>query len=145
MLEADRTAEELGRIIDDVLELTGLLRASGDQLASVAGQTRARWQLLKLVAHRDLTVSQAARRLDKSRQATQRVADLLAQDDALRYQPNPDHQRSPLLRLTPKGADILTRIEQASAQKAKRAAPDFTLTEITTARSVLRRIIESHR
>lgn len=63
-----------------------------------------------------------ARRLSLTRQSVQRVADALVESRLAGYAPNPDHRRSPLLRLTSAGSDVRKSVERLTGA----AAPDLT-------------------
>ena len=105
-----RSADALRQLVLEVFRLNGALLRHGATLTAPVGQTQARWQVIGAVAEATRTVPQIARRMGMSRQSVQRVADLLAKDGMLRLDPNPDHARSPLLRLTPKGARVKARL-----------------------------------
>lgn len=149
MLSMDeRVSAELARLVADVYELAGALRRHGEELAASAGQTQARWQLLSVVSDGAWTVPHAARRLGVSRQAVQRVADDLATDGLVRYAPNPHHQRSALLELTPRGAEKLAAINAAAHRWHSTIAVDLDRPALERTRDVLRqvrqRIAETH-
>jgi DNA-binding MarR family transcriptional regulator len=120
MTAADDAAHRTALLIADLYEAAGVMRRRGDRIASVAGQTQARWQLLSVVSEGTWTVAHAARRLGLSRQAVQRVADDLLTEGLLRTEPNPNHQRSPLIVLTDEGRTALHKIkEEAQAWDAQ--------------------------
>ena len=85
---------ELPLLIADLFEAAGAMRRRGDQIAAVAGQTQARWQVLSVLSDGHWTVPQVARRLGVSRQAVQRIVDELRNDGLVGLKPNPDHERS---------------------------------------------------
>jgi DNA-binding MarR family transcriptional regulator len=102
-------------MIADIYELAGLLRARGESVAATVGQTQARWQVLSAASSEPpLSVPQIARRLGVTRQAIQRVADLLADDGLATYAHNPDHKSSPHLALTKAGQETLARLTKAA-------------------------------
>jgi DNA-binding MarR family transcriptional regulator len=47
-----------------------------------------------------------------SRQAVQRIADLLVEARLARFEPNPDHRRSPMLAPTEEGLRLRDRLER---------------------------------
>jgi DNA-binding MarR family transcriptional regulator len=98
-------------LVVQVLRLSGLLLAAGDALATPAGQTSARWQVLAVLEHGPATVAQTARALALARQSVQRVADLLEHDGLATYEANPRHRRARLLHLTPAGWRALRMIQ----------------------------------
>ena len=72
-----RDPDAFALLVADIFEAAGALRRDGEGIASSAGQTQARWQLLSVVAAGDWTVPMAADRLGTSRQAVQRIANEL--------------------------------------------------------------------
>jgi DNA-binding MarR family transcriptional regulator len=137
----DNVPPELALLVADVYELAGTLRRHGEALAASAGQTQARWQLLSVVSDGASTVPQAARRLGVSRQAIQRVADDLDAEGLVRYRPNPDHQRSALLDLTPHGTETLAAITAAAHRWHSTIASDLDQSALEQTRKVLRQIL----
>ena len=83
------------------------------------------------------TVPQTARALGFQRQVIQRlVDDLLARGLAERV-PNPAHRRSPLLRLTARGAETMARIRAREAAALREVAAPLSDAEIATFRAVM--------
>jgi DNA-binding MarR family transcriptional regulator len=137
---ASEVANELALLIADVYELAGALRDAGEQLAAAASQTQARWQQLTVISDGTWTVPQAARRLGVSRQAVQRVADLLVADGLARYDTNPGHRRSPHVRLTDHGEQALAAITETSAEWRQRVAEGLSAPELREIRARLEQI-----
>jgi DNA-binding MarR family transcriptional regulator len=108
---------EMGHLVADVYELAGVLRRDGEQIAKLAGQTQARWQVMSVAAAGGLSVAMIARRLGLTRQSVQRVADQIVAEGLASFEPNPDHQRSPLVILTPAGQKTLDRINDHSRER----------------------------
>ena len=100
-------------MIVPVIKLEAHFTRAGDAIAATGGQTLARWLVLEMVADEPATVAQAARRLGLTRQSVQRVANLLEADGLTEYLDNPVHQRSKLVRLTPRGRRTLQTIQGA--------------------------------
>jgi len=124
-------------LIADLYEAAGASRRAGEAIAAAEGQTQARWQLLSVISHGDWTVAHAARRLGITRQAVQRTADELLASGLAVAEPNPNHQRSPLIRPTAEGraalAAISERAERWHAELAERVNPE----DVEAARRVL--------
>lgn len=136
-----RSGEALRQLILDVFRLNGALLRHGAALTAPAGQTQARWQVIGAVAETPRTVPQIARRMGMSRQSVQRVADLLARDGVVALESNPDHARSPLLRLTPQGERLERALAEAGARWCERVAGGIAARDIDRTADVVRRII----
>jgi DNA-binding MarR family transcriptional regulator len=138
-------ADEAGRLVADVLEAAGAIRRLGDQIASAVDQTNARWQVLSVLSEGDWTVARAARRLGVARQSVQRVVDLLLAEGLAVAEPNPDHARSPLIRLTATGERTLARITAAADPWERELGERLPLEEVRTARRALAVVTEAAR
>ncbi|HEY6425276.1 MAG TPA: helix-turn-helix domain-containing protein [Pseudonocardiaceae bacterium] len=92
----------------------GAFLAAGDCLAADQGLTSARWQVLGAVAlaGRPLTVAQIARRMGLTRQSVQASVNRCLQEAVLEAEDNPDHRRSPLIRLTELGSTKYAELER---------------------------------
>ncbi|MFE2226294.1 MarR family winged helix-turn-helix transcriptional regulator [Streptomyces kronopolitis] len=133
--------DETALLIADVFEAAGALRRLGEQTAGAEGLTQARWQLMSVVCEDPLTVPQAARRLGVSRQNIQRVANDLVAFELAAYAPNPDHRGSPLLALTPRGAEALARVTDRATALHRTLFADLPDKEIASTRASLRRLL----
>ena len=125
-------------LVADIYELAGAFRESGEAIAQTVGQTQARWQVLSAASTGDLTVPQIARRLGYARQSVQRVLDLLVEDGVVEVAGNPDHKRSPLVRLTRKGEGQLAQLSTAADESHRRLAQGLKRKKLETALTVLR-------
>jgi len=76
-----------------------------------------------------------------SRQSVQRVADLLADDGILSLDANPDHARSPLLRLTPKGESVEAHLTAIGGEWAVAIAEGLKGHDLEQAVDVVRAVI----
>ena len=111
--------EAFTRLVLLVFRLNGLLLEAGDRLAAPVGQTSARWQVMGVIDHGPMTVSQVARTMGLRRQSVQRTSDLLAADGVAEYLDNPADRRAQLLTLTPRGRRALRAIERAQFEWAR--------------------------
>lgn len=68
-----------------------------------------------------------------SSMGTQRVADAMVSEGLAEFVDNPDHRRSPILRLTVRGQQILARINAAQAGWSNKVAEEFTLEDLRRA------------
>lgn len=130
-------------LIADVYELAGLSRQISEDLARSVGQTAARWHVLSVVSDGPRTVPSAARRLGLTPQSVQRVVGDLVTAGLLEAVDNPDHVRSPLMRLTDAGRTVVDELftRSADARAAAMARADVTAGELAGARDVLRRLV----
>ena len=133
---------ELPLVVADLFEAAGSMRRHGDRLAGTVGQTQARWQLLSVASVGDWTVPHIARRLGVSRQAVQRVADELRAEGLVENATNPNHRRSPLIRLTASGRDALEAISAAADTWHREQARALDLEDLAAARRVLRSLAD---
>ncbi|MBY0273839.1 MarR family winged helix-turn-helix transcriptional regulator [Candidatus Binatia bacterium] len=132
-------------LVADVFELAGTLRRSGDALAARVDQSQARWQVLSVLSEGEWTVPQVARRLGISRQAVQRIVDVLAEQGLVRIVDNPAHRRSALVALTRAGRSTLGHITDSSHAWRARIAARFSTGELESARATLRKLLEHAR
>ncbi len=115
-VKAEHRNVQMQHLVAEIFELAGALRRDGEQIARLAGQTQARWQVMWIATTGRLSVAMVARRLGLTRQSVQRVADAIVADGLATFQPNPDHQRSPLLILTDDGQAVLDTINDSGRQ-----------------------------
>jgi DNA-binding MarR family transcriptional regulator len=125
-----------------VFPLDRRFTASGEALAKGGGQSLARWLVLEMVQDDPATVSDVARRLGLTRQAVQRLADLLVEDRLAAYEDNPRHRRAKLLRITPTGLGRLREIQEAQRDWANRLGAELGLADLERASALLDRVLE---
>ncbi|MGN8000809.1 MarR family winged helix-turn-helix transcriptional regulator [Sphingomonas sp. 22176] len=100
-----------------VFATSGRLIGTGNELVAHLGLTSAWWQVLGALRYSPVplpTVS-IARNMGLTRQAVQRVVDLLAERGMVTFQDNPQHRRAKLVVLTETGLAAVTGAEQAVA------------------------------
>lgn len=98
------------RVLDEALSLARLYQSRREEVARFERQSRARWEVLTAIGS-GRTVPQIARHLIMARQSVQRIADLLSEARLVRFEANPEHRRSPILRTTEEGARVRDRLE----------------------------------
>jgi DNA-binding MarR family transcriptional regulator len=125
-----------------VFRANGAFLAAGDRLAAQEGLTSARWQALGAVAlaDRPLTVPQIARRMGLTRQAVQVSVNRLLEDGLVASEENPDHRRSPLIRLTDQGAARYAELERLQIGWINELASGLKPAELATAARVLQQL-----
>ncbi len=130
-------------LVLSLFRLNGLLVAEGDRMAESLGLTSARWKVIGVIAlaNSGLTVPGVARVLGQSRQAVQRITDVMEQDGLLRYQLNPDHKRSVLVFLTDAGQEAYSALRAVQDPWAIESTEDVPLAELESALHLVRRLI----
>jgi DNA-binding MarR family transcriptional regulator len=120
----------------------GAFLTAGDRLAAQEGLTSARWQVLGAVAlaERPLTVPQIARRMGLTRQAVQVSVNRLLEEALVSLGENPDHRRSPLIRLTELGQARYAELERRQIGWINELADGLKLSELATAARVLQQL-----
>jgi len=132
-------------IVLEVFKLGGLLVSEGDQMGSEYGITSARWKVLGAVslAGQPQTVPQIARSMGLTRQAVQRLVDVMHEDGFLLFQENPDHKRAKLISLSKFGKTVFSKLNEKQSGWAMKCSIGIANTELETTLSVLKRIAES--
>lgn len=125
-------------LILETFRLNGRLLAAGDHLTNDLGLTSARWQVVGAIEEVPLPVAQIARNMGLTRQAVQRVANVLADEGLVRFEENPNHRRAQLVRLTAEGQDALAEVNRRQVEWSNRHAKNLSLEEIEEALQVLR-------
>jgi DNA-binding MarR family transcriptional regulator len=130
-------------LIADVYELAGASRRTSEELARAEGQTVARWHVLSVLSDGPRTVPSAARRLGLAPQSVQRVVTDLLDSGHIVAADNPDHARSPLMRLTSLGQETVTRLFTRSEvdRTDVLARAGVSAKELTSARETVRKLI----
>jgi DNA-binding MarR family transcriptional regulator len=136
MSKRDETVDD---VIVSVFRLNGYLIDAGNRLVMDIGLTSAWWQVLGALAMSPvpLPVAHIARNMGLSRQAVQRVADLLTEKGLVRFEANPHHQRAKLVVLTVKGSAAVRAAEERQRPWARDVTAGLTLERLSTALEVL--------
>ena len=127
-----------------VFRLHGLLIAEGDDMTESLGLTHARWKVIGAIAlsNNGLTVPGIARVLGQSRQAVQRITDVMVEDGVLEYHKNLKHKRSVLVMLSERGKEVYNTLREVQDPWAIDATEDIPVEELETALRLLRRLIK---
>jgi DNA-binding MarR family transcriptional regulator len=130
--------------IISLLPLTTLrLTAAADGLHESQGLSAAkRSVLVGAAATGPRSVSDMAAHRRVSRQYIQRLVDELVASGLLKAQPNPRHRRSPLIGLTPRGAQSVRAIRAAEAPHLKRLAAGLSAADLEATARVLSALSE---
>jgi DNA-binding MarR family transcriptional regulator len=131
-------------LVLSVFRLNGLLISEGDAMTEGLGLTHARWKVIGAIAlsNNGLTVPGIARVLGQSRQAVQRITDVMVEDGLLQYQQNPKHKRSVLVTLSEIGKDIYNTLREVQDPWAMDSTEDIPVEELETALRLVRRLIK---
>ncbi|MED5311086.1 MAG: MarR family transcriptional regulator [Pseudomonadota bacterium] len=127
-----------------LFRLNGLLIAEGDAMTKELGLTHARWKVIGAIAlsSAGLTVPGIARVLGQSRQAVQRITDVMVADGILVYNDNPKHKRSALVTLSEKGQDTYSLLREVQDPWAIENTEDIPIEELETTLRLVRRLIK---
>lgn len=120
----------------------GAFLAAGDRLAMEEGLTAARWQVIGALALSggQLTVPQIARRMGLTRQSVQASVNRLLEQGLVESQPNPDHRRSPLIRITDEGRARYARLQRRQVRWIDELSAGLTVRELAAAAQVLQEL-----
>ncbi|MFD1746488.1 MarR family winged helix-turn-helix transcriptional regulator [Rhizobium helianthi] len=95
----------------------GRLISAGNELVAHLGLTSAWWQVLGALRYSPVPLPAAsiARNMGLTRQAVQRIVDVLEKKGLIEFQPNPHHRRAKLVVLTAAGLKAVTAAENVVA------------------------------
>ena len=130
-------------LVRAVFRLNGLLLADGDRMAERAGLTSARWKVIGVIAlsGNGVTVPGIARALGQSRQAVQRITDVMATDGLIVYAENPRHKRSSLVQLTDHGQEVYSALRAVQDPWAIGLTDDVPAAELETSLRLMQRLV----
>src|SRR5712692_4822338 len=133
------TGERATEVILATLRASGLLLEAGGLLAAKEGMTAARWQVLGSIelAGRPLTVPQIARRMGLTRQTVHVTVNHLTAAGLVEFEPNVDHQRSQLVRVTELGKATYQALDRRQVEWVNRLAEGLDETDLETTARVL--------
>ncbi|GAB5499822.1 MAG: hypothetical protein PsegKO_21330 [Pseudohongiellaceae bacterium] len=131
-------------LVLSIFRLNGLLIAEGDAMTDKLGLTHARWKVIGAIAlsNNGLTVPGIARVLGQSRQAVQRITDVMVEDGLLQYEPNPKHKRSVLVTLSEDGKTVYNTLRDVQDPWAIEATEEIPIEELETSLRLIRRLIK---
>ena len=131
-------------LVLSLFRLNGLLIAEGDDMTEALGLTSARWKVIGVIAlsNSGLTVPGIARVLGQSRQAVQRITDVMVTDGLLSYQSNPKHKRSVLVLLTEEGRAAYKDLRDVQDPWAIQNTEDIPIEDLDAGLRLVRRLIQ---
>jgi DNA-binding MarR family transcriptional regulator len=129
----------LSALFLDIFRANGRLIAAGDQLIAPLGLTSARWQVLGAVAmaRTPQPVAHLARDMGLARQGVQRIVNELADEDFVAFEDNPHHRRAKLVRLTPRGQEVMSAAHKLQRPWVDILAAGLDASKIAIAAEVL--------
>jgi DNA-binding MarR family transcriptional regulator len=141
---ANSATDAMVELISRSFRLNSRLQITADRMAREVGLSAARWQVLSTVtqATHPVTISDIARWMGLARQSVQQVADALAKDGLISYEPNPKHQRASLVVVTKKAAKLLEQLDKQRYAWAREVATTLPVADIKLASEVLDRVRE---
>lgn len=140
-MSRSEAGDVLTEIVMRTFRLNGQFLAAAEQIAKPAGLTAAWWQVLGAVLDEPKPVAGIARTMGLSRQAVQRIADLLVDRGVAEYQDNPAHRRAKLLAPTETGWDAINALRPAQHDWADRVSATVSAEELRSALHVIDRLI----
>ena len=137
---------DAGDVLTDVViatfRLNGRFLDVAQRLASEGGLTAAWWQVLGGVLDAPHSVAEVARRMGLTRQAVQRIADLLVERGLAEYLPNPAHRRAKLIACTDAGHWAIRQVALVQRPWADRTASRLTADELRQTLATMQRLVE---
>jgi DNA-binding MarR family transcriptional regulator len=133
----------LTELVLETFRLNGRLLEAAQGLAAEGGITAAWWQVLGGVLDEPRSVADVARRMGLTRQAVQRIADLLVARGLAEYRANPAHRRAKLLACTEAGYWAIRRIALAAHPWADRIGGQVGTAELQRATATMRRLVSA--
>ncbi len=129
-------------IVLEVFKLSGRLIVEGDRITEELGLSSARWKILGSLARSEtpLTASQIARVMGQTRQAVQRLVDIMHKDGLLAFLSNPEHKRAKLIALATKGKEVYARLDEKQIPWANENSSHISEKDLETTLATLRRI-----
>jgi len=143
----ERARDAVQSVVDETIALYQWLAWVADHLYGddARGATR-RWIVRHLMRDGAQTVSALARARRVRRQSVQPIVDALGRDKLVVAAPNPDDARSPLVKLTARGADLaerFDRVDRAVLRAVSRGIAPRDLAVTTSTLRALRRSFET--
>jgi DNA-binding MarR family transcriptional regulator len=123
--------------------LNGAFLAAGDEVSAPAGLTAARWQVLGTLMWGDMTVSGIAREMGLSRQAVQRIANILADEQMIAFIDNPADKRAKLATATDAGHAAIASLSERQYHWSNTVADGIDTGEIERAVETMRKVYEA--
>lgn len=130
------------QIVLEVFKVSGMLNAEGDALTKEFCLSSARWKVIGAIVKSNaaLTVPQIGRTMGQSRQATQRIVDVMTKDGIVTLVDNPHHKKAKLVDLTEEGRRVYDQLDIKQLAWAAKGAEDITTNELETTLTTLQKM-----
>lgn len=135
--------EALTEMILETFRLNSRLLEIAQQRAAAGGLTAAWWQVLGGVIDEPRSVADVGRRMGVTRQAVQRIADLLVERGLAEYRPNPAHRRAKLLACTEAGYWAIRQISLVQRPWADQVGEEIGAEALQQALATMRALVAS--
>ena len=132
--------QPLSDLILEIFRVNGLLLAWGNGLTSGHGLSSSLWQVLGAVSKEPMTLAGIARFMGLTRQSVRRSAQLLEKRGLVAFEPNPEHKRAHLVRMTDQGQEALARISADYHQATEAVAQSLGPKDADHARALLHKL-----
>lgn len=136
-----------GTLVTDLIlalfPLNGRLLAAGDSLCSGEGLSSALWQVLGALQDGPRTVSKVSRMMGLTRQSVQRSVNIMKADGLVELVRNPDHQTSPLVRMTAKGEAAFQEVMRLQIDWSNGLGQKLKVDELKATVRVLSSLLET--
>ncbi len=144
-MKPTKSGELFTQLTLEVFKLSGMLTSEGDKLTKEFGITSSRWKILGAVgmSQTPLTVPQIGRAMGQSRQAVQRLVDVMSKDSLLNLVDNPNHKRAKYIEVTPKAEEIYHQLHQKQIPWADQCSVELTVEELKTTLAVIQKISQN--
>ena len=137
----DSKAEAIAELMLEVAQCFFKIRALGQKAGLITSWGGGAFGFMRSLAQLGpLTVPQIARMRPTSRQRMQRLANELAAEGLVEFVDNPQHQRSKLVRLTPKGDAHYRELETRLLRIASTMGADLGEADIRKATEIVRQL-----
>jgi DNA-binding MarR family transcriptional regulator len=132
----------LNELMRESFLLNRSLLEAARQLTETTGVTGAQWGVLAALnfGGEPRTVAETARQMALTRQSVQRVSDVLADNNLVKYLPNPADKRAKLVEVTPAGRALLKQLEERQHAWVAGVASNHSDLDINAAAELVKNI-----
>ena len=147
MPNSEPTRTTKGSLITELIltlfPLNGRILSAGDSLSSSEDLSSSLWQVLGALQDAPRTVPQIGRVMGLTRQSVQRSVNIMNEDGLVEFAKNPDHQTSPLVRMTKKGETAYRNVMRLQAEWSNGLGEGLKVDDLKVAVRVLRTLLEA--